>query len=139
MHKPDDALTSDCILHFHTAVLLLFLLYSCTHLGCVFDSSCLRWPHAFWPKINEIYKREILGVSKETGPVLDPSTLATNILNRCRKKFRQFVWKMSEKKKKKKKSVVKRYSLTRKRKSSQKISENFCIIITFLQPEHFLK
>ena len=36
LHKPDDALTIDCILHFHTAVLLSCLLHS----ACIFEATC---------------------------------------------------------------------------------------------------
>ena len=44
-----------------------------------------------------IYKRESSGVSKETSPILDPRTSASNILNRRWKNPRQFVQEMDKK------------------------------------------
>ena len=94
----------------------------------------LRWPNEFWTKINKIFKREFLGVSKETSPILDPRTWASCILKWRGENLGQFVKKWVRKIKII--GVVKRYVLTQELAN---IFENICIfLLRFIQSEHFL-
>ena len=104
--------TIDCILHFHTVVLLSCSLHSCMHLAC-----WIYWPHAFWTETNKIYKRETWGVCKKASPILDLQTSTSNILKRRGKKSpdrQRNGWK-----KRKKNRSGRSYVFTRKHKRLQ--------------------
>ena len=109
---------------------------ACVLHACLRVCLCLSCEHAYWTKINRIYKRKFPGVSKKAIPILDIRTSASNILKRRGKKLasssKNWVRKI------KITGVVKYYALPRKRKKFTKIFENICILITFIQPDHFL-
>ena len=115
---------------------------SCFIAACILRGACLRvclclsCEHAYSTKINRIYKREFPGVSKEASPILDTRTSASSMLKRRGKNLASSSKKWVRKIKIT--VVVKCYALTRKRKKFTKIFENICVLITFIQPEHFL-
>ena len=63
---------------------------------------------------------------KETSPILEAHTSTSNTVKRRRKNRYQYIQKMGKEKKKRKMVGV------------VKVLENICILIKFIQPEHFL-
>ena len=132
MNKLYDTSTIDCILDFSTAALL-----SCLR-ACLSVCLCLSWSHTFWTKINRIYKREFSGVSSDTSPIFDPRTSTSNLLNKRDENLHQFVQKMGEKNENKNNRCCKVLYVNRQTQNLAKGFENICILITSIQPQHFL-
>ena len=109
------------------------LLVSCKcALTCVFE--CL---FMFELAARILDKWEFSGVSEETIPILDSNKSTSNILNRCRINFVSSPKKWMRKSKKNKR-CCKALCVNTQTEKLAKIFENIYILITFVQPEHFL-
>ena len=98
----------------------------------------LSWPHAFRKKINRIHKRELSGVPKETSPIFDPHTSTSIILSRRGKSYRYFIQKIGKKNKNKNNTICKAICVNTQPQKLPKIFQGACILITFIETEHFL-
>ena len=119
---------------------LLFAICTATYITACILHECLnvclwwRWPHAFWTKINRIYK--LSDVSKETSPIFHAITLASNIMKRHEKIFAQFIQNMSDKKKDNR--SCKALCVNTQTQKCAKIFKNICIIITSIQTKDII-
>ena len=100
-----------------TAFFILFSYSVARYIAACILHAGFNWPHAFWTKINKIYKRENSGVCKKASPILDLQTSTSNILKRRGKKSpdrQRNGWK-----KRKKNRSGRSYVFTRKHKRLQ--------------------
>lgn len=138
LHKPNDMLTIDCTLQFHTAVLFSCSLHSCKHLAlCVWVFVyVLAGRTLFGQKLTEPANGNFqLCLRKQVRSWITALQLATYWTDAKK----TFATKMGKEKKKKNNRYCKTLCVNTQAQNIAKIFKNICILTTFIQPEHCLK